>query len=81
MKKITAILFVVSIFFSVNLLAQGPGGGFPGGRPGGRPGGERPEGGMPRGERFDRNMQQAQEKGQTVKVDTDENDNIVLIKN
>lgn len=67
MRKITSILFAIAIFFSVNTMAQGPGGGFPGGRPGGRPGGERPEGGYPRGERFDRNVQQAQEKGQTVK--------------
>ncbi|MBR4804617.1 MAG: carboxypeptidase-like regulatory domain-containing protein, partial [Bacteroidales bacterium] len=66
MKKIKFGLLVLSLIFSVTVIAQP--GGFPGGPPpGGRPGGGRPEGGFPRGERFDRNMQNAQEKGQTVK--------------
>lgn len=66
MKKITSAFLFLSLIVSVTLMAQ-PGGGFPGGRPGGRPGGERPEGGFPRSERFDRNMQDSQKKGQTVK--------------
>ncbi|MBP5758375.1 MAG: hypothetical protein J6W45_03125, partial [Bacteroidales bacterium] len=66
MKKLTSAFLFLSLVVSVTLMAQ-PGGGFPGGRPGGRPGGERPGGGFPRGERFDRNMQDSQQKGQTVK--------------
>jgi len=67
MKKISVAIFFLSVIISVSTLAQGPGGrpgGFPGGPP---PGGGRPEGGFPRGERFDRNMRDAQTKGQTVK--------------
>ena len=67
MKKLTSAFFLLSLIISIVAVSQ-PGSGFPGGRPpGGKFPGGRPDGDGPRGERFDRNMRDAQQKGQTVK--------------